>query len=139
MSTNLQRQHRKLQAMGAELIKLSFTTSDASGLRRSLSKFSGTLLMHATMEEEALYPSLLSHADPGIRRLAERLHSELGGLYSTWDTFMERWSETREIEAHPIRFRVELTRQLARLFGRMKKEDRELYPVVYRLDRAFDC
>lgn len=137
-AANLQRQHRKLQGMGLELIKLAARPSlDAAEVRRALARFSGTLRMHATMEEEVLYPDLLSSPDAEVKAVASRLHGELEGLYTRWDEFMERWRDAEAILAHPYRFRLDLTRVLTTLGRRMKKEDRQLYPLVARHDLTF--
>ena len=130
---NLQRQHRKLQAMAKELVSLAARPGlDPTDLRRSLARFSGALRMHATMEEEGLYPSLLESRDPEVRRVAERLYGDLGGLYAMWDEFVERWDESAAIERSPIRFRFDLGRVLFRLGMRMRREDEELYPMAFR-------
>ena len=132
--SNLQRQHRKLLAMGAELIKLSMKPfCDVKEVRRQLASFSGTLRVHAAMEEEGLYPQLLEAKDPQVRETAERLHAELSGLYRKWDEFMERWPTAAAIDAHTTRFRIQLAVVLATLERRMRREDAKLYPLVEQL------
>lgn len=136
-ANNLQRQHRKLQAMAAELIKtVGRPRPDVAEVRRLLARFSGTLRMHATMEDEVLYPSLLESDDPEVRRTAERLHRDVGGLYSMWDDFMLRWGGEEPIQRGLVRFRFDLGRVLFRLGMRMRREDKELYPLARRLQNA---
>lgn len=134
---NLQRQHKKLQAMAAELVSLAARPRpDVSLVRRALARFSGTLHMHATMEEEGLYPSLLDSRDPEVRRTAERLYRDLGGLYAMWDEFVARWDDPETIRKRPTRFRFDLGRVLLRLGMRMRREDRELYPMALRATKS---
>ncbi len=135
--SNLQRQHRKLLAMGADLIKLSMKPfCDAQEVRRRLASFSGTLRVHAAMEEEGLYPQLLHAADPQVRHAAQQLHDELSGLYRKWDEFMERWPNAAAIDARTTRFRIQLAVVLAALERRMRREDAKLYPLVQQLHGA---
>lgn len=104
----------------------------AEEVRRLLAQFSGTLRMHAAMEEEALYPELLASKDPEVRSIAQSLHADLDGLYGRWNEFMERWPDAETIAAKRFAFRVDLVRVLTTLGRRMKREDDELYPLVER-------
>lgn len=130
-TSGFRRQHRELQQLAAGLVRAALR-SDADGvrIRRKLSRFVGKLRVHAAMETEALYPSLLESSDAAVRRKAERLHEELGPLYGLVDDFMLRWDSAEEIEARRVRFRIELTRMIAKLGWRMMREDRELYPLA---------
>jgi hemerythrin-like domain-containing protein len=132
-AANLQRQHRKLEEMAGELVRLSMRPFlDPAEVRRSLASFSGTLRVHAAMEEEALYPELLASPDPEVRKITLGLHRELDGLYRRWDEFVERWKDADAIAKSTFTFRFDLARVLAVLARRMKREDRELYPLAER-------
>ncbi len=125
------RQHRELQRLANELGTAALTPGyDAERIAVALRRFIGKLRVHAAMETGALYPVLLEHDDPAIRGRAERLHEELGPLYALMEDFVERWQGAAEIDARRIRFRIELTRVLAKLGWRMMKENRELYPMA---------
>ena len=120
--------------MARDLTKLAMTPgADATGIQRELRRFVGKLRVHAAMESEVLYPSLLEHEDAGIRERAERLHEELAPLYSLVDGLVERWGSAEAIDERRIRFRIELTRCLAKLGWRMMKENRDLYPMADEL------
>lgn len=103
---------------------------DAARIQVSLRRFIGKLRVHAAMETAALYPTLLDHEDHDIRDHAERLHEELGPLYGLMEEFQERWASAELIDTRRIRFRLELARVLAKLGWRMRKENRELYPMA---------
>ncbi|MCB9597090.1 MAG: hemerythrin domain-containing protein [Sandaracinaceae bacterium] len=136
------RQHRELQKLAHELSKAAMTTHyDAERILVSLRRFIGKLRVHAAMETEALYPTLLHHEDGSVRQRAESLHQELGPLYGLMEEFVARWSSAEEIDARRIRFRIELARVLGKLAWRMMKENRELYPMadaeIRRADSTF--
>ena len=57
-------------------------------------------------------------------------HHEAAGVNDAFDTFIEKWPDGEEIDAHRIRFRIELVRMLSILGRRMIKENRQLYPMV---------
>jgi len=125
------RQHGELQGLAQKLLRLAVTPgTEARELRRLLAQFAGKLRVHAAMETEALYPVLLGSPDPVTRSKAERLHAELGSLYGTFDEFEARWDDAAAIDAHRIRFRIDLVRMMAILARRMVRENRELYPLA---------
>jgi len=125
------RQHRDLQKLAQELSRAALRPGhDAERIQVSLRRFIGKLRVHAAMETDALYPTLLTHSDASVRARAERLHDELGPLYGLMEEFIDRWPSAVEIDARRIRFRIELTRVLAKLGWRMMKENRELYPMA---------
>lgn len=125
------RQHRELQTLAAELIKLSLRPrAPGRELQRATARFAGKLKIHAAMETEALYPLLLEHEDPEIRARATELHGELGPLYGELDEFEKRWSTAEAIEERRFRYRLELARILQVLGRRMIRENRLLYPMA---------
>jgi len=130
-TSRFRRQHRDLSHKASELTKLAMTPgTDATVILRSLRRFIGALRVHSTMETEALYPVLLMHDDASIRDRASELYDELGPLYSLMEDFVLRWPDAPSIDARRIRFRIELTRVLAKLGWRMRKENKELYPMA---------
>ena len=125
------RQHGELQGLAQKLLLLAVTPGvEARELQRLLARFAGKLRVHAAMETEALYPTLLRSPDPKVRGKAEGLHAELGSLYGTFDEFEARWTDGAAIDAQRIRFRIDLVRVMAILARRMVKENRELYPLA---------
>jgi len=117
--------------MARNLTRLAMSPGmDPREVRRELSRFAGKLRVHATMENDALYPSLLASDDPEIRRRAGRLHAEVGTLYDAFDSFMDEWGDAGAIDRRRVRFRIELVRMLSVLGRRMVRENRELYPMA---------
>jgi hypothetical protein len=127
------RQHEELQQLGLEIAnKLSRKTivAGAADVRRLVARFAGKLTVHASMENEALYPRLLEHADPDVRARAHALFDEVGELYATFHAYTARWPTVASIHADPPGFVRETREILTRLAFRMVRENDELYPLV---------
>ncbi len=132
-----ERQHAELvslaKAVAAELDTRRLSV-DPSAARRALAAFTGKLRVHAAMEQDALYPRLLASENPDVAKKARELDAEVGTLYATFFTYLERWSSAESIKAAPEDFGRETMMQLHLLGQRMKREDRELYPLVDALE-----
>jgi hypothetical protein len=130
-TSNFRRQHEELQTLGTELYcKLDPATLDAVEMRRTLSRFAGKLMMHARMENDALYPRILHHADAGIAAQGRALYEDVKGIYSAFETFMHKWTPAGAIEADTVTFARECRRILRLLAMRMMRENDELYPLA---------
>lgn len=104
--------------------------ADPNPVRHLLARFKGKLEVHASMENEALYPRLLAHPDAGVRETADRLQDEVGGLYQSVGAYLQRWPTSQSISGNAHDFARETFDVLRALGKRMKREDRELYPLV---------
>jgi hypothetical protein len=127
------RQHEELKNLGVEIAsKLSRKTivEEAADVRRLVAQFAGKLTIHASMENEALYPRLFEHADPAVRARAKELFDEVGGLYATFHDYAARWPTVAAIQADGPGFVKETREILFRLALRMTRENDELYPLV---------
>src|SRR6202044_2034301 len=104
--------------------------TEAATVRRLVARFAGKLAVHASMENEALYPRLLDHADTEVRLRARALFDEVGTIYGSFDAYVARWPSASSIELAPSEF-VDQTRDLLnQLAVRMTRENNELYPLV---------
>jgi hypothetical protein len=126
---NFRRQHQDLAALAQE-IEGALQSAEPQQLRRLLGRFAGKLQVHAAMEEEALYPRLLSHTRSDVRDVAEKLHGELGGIYSLVGDFVVRWLESGAIEAQRELFVDDVAKVFNVLRLRLEAEERELYPLA---------
>jgi hypothetical protein len=127
------RQHEELQALGVEIAaKLSRKTivEEAANVRRLVAKFAGKLTVHASMENEALYPRLFEHSDPAVRARAIALFEEVGDLYAAFHEYSARWATVDAIQANGSGFVKETREILMRLAFRLTRENEELYPLV---------
>lgn len=130
------RQHHELIQLAKEVLNALDTRTlvvDPTPARRALAVFSGRLRVHAAMEQEALYPSLLGSDDPAVARKARELLDEVGGLYAEYFAHQQRWSDGQAIRAEPEAFCRDTMGLFARLRMRMKRENEELYPLADRL------
>lgn len=116
----------KLQA---ELVP-SRIEADPTAARRLLARFRGLLLVHAAMENDALYPSLLEHRDANVRARARALFDEVGTIYDGVREHGERWSTPERIQAGAALFVQETVALLKTLGKRMARENAELYPLA---------
>ena len=127
------RQHEELKNLGLEIAsKLSRRTiaDEAANVRRLVAQFTGKLTVHASMENEALYPRLFDHSDPAVRARARALFDEVGDLYAQFHAYAARWPTVAAIAADGAAFVKETREILFRLALRMTKENEELYPLV---------
>ena len=93
-------------------------------------QFAGKLSVHASMENDALYPRLLEHHDPTIRASARVLMDEVGALYEAFGEYARKWPTVVSIEADPRAFARDTREVLRVLAFRMMRENDELYPLV---------
>lgn len=129
-SDNGRRQHEELQAAAVELeTHAARADCDPVLLRRQLARFGGRLLVHATMEEEALYPRLLESGNPTLAALAQRLHDDVADVYVVVAEFVTRYTLDRAI-GDVAAFRTELAVVLERLRTRLTLENEQLYPAA---------
>lgn len=138
-TSRFEAQHKELSNLGKALLQLLDTrtlTEDAAPARRALATFSGRLRVHASMEQEALYPRLLESGDPQVVAKARALLGEVGALYEDFFGLMRRWAELPAIQGDPEGFAREVMAMLHKLNQRMRRENQELYPLVNALDKA---
>jgi hypothetical protein len=131
---NFRRQHDALltlsKEIGAHLADVDGVRANAVAVRKLMARFSGQLGVHATMENDALYPRLLAHDDDAVRARARAFLDEFGGIYAEYGVYAQRWLSADAIAARPADF-VKETRDMFRLLARrMVRENIELYPLV---------
>jgi hypothetical protein len=134
-SDRFRRQHEELGGLALEIedaITGPGFPANAREVRRMMARFKGKLVVHSTMENEALYPRLLEHADPDVRASAQRLFNELGGIYDAFALHHARWSTVELISIDPHTFVRHTQEVFARLRLRVERENDELYPLADR-------
>ncbi len=132
-----ERQHVELTALAKALVAELDTrklSADPLPARRALAAFSGKLRVHAAMEQNALYPRLLASPDPRVSLKARELELEVGALYETFFAYLDRFRSAEAIRADAEEFVRTTMMQLHLLGQRMKRENRELYPLVDALE-----
>jgi hypothetical protein len=101
-------------------------------LRRELVS---TLLAHLKLEDWALYPRLMQSDQPEIARAGETFKDEMGGLAPAFLAYSEKWSAD-SISADWPGYCADTRGILEALTNRLMRENRELLPLLDRLDRA---
>jgi len=101
-------------------------------LRRELSS---TLIAHLKAEDWVLYPRLLASEDAAVAATAAAFSEEMGGLAAAYVAYTDKWSATA-IAADWAGYRADSRGIIDALTNRITRENRELYPLLDRLDRA---
>lgn len=103
-----------------------------NNIRRELAS---TLNAHLKTEDWALYPRLMECGDPRIAATAKKFSDEMGGLAAAFGVYSMRW-DAMSIEVNWSGFCSETRDIAAALTARITRENRELYPLIDRIDRA---
>ena len=101
-------------------------------LRRALSS---TLIAHLKAEDWVLYPRLLASGDAAIAAVAAAFNEEMGGLANAYVAHTDMWSATAIAEDW-AGYCTATRGIIDALTNRITRENRELYPLLDRLDRA---
>lgn len=101
-------------------------------LRRELTS---TLIAHLKLEDWALYPRLIESGDSAISDAGREFQDEMGGLAPAFVAYCDKWSATA-IEADWNGYCSDTAAILDALENRLLRENRELLPLLERLDRA---
>lgn len=105
---------------------------DLFDVRRRLS---GLLIAHLKAEDWVLYPPLLSSGDAQVAATAKQFVDEMGGLAQAYTVFSERW-DALSIESNWAGYRKEARGIIEALTNRIVRENRELYPLLEKVQRA---
>ena len=105
---------------------------DLFSLRKRLTT---RLIAHLKAEDWLLYPPLLESKDPQIAAVAREFVDEMGGLAAAFNTYIEKWDALRITSEWPA-YQAETRGIIEALRTRITRENRELYPLIEKLDRA---
>ena len=98
-------------------------------------KLSGVLIAHLKAEDWVLYPPLLACNDPEIAATAKQFVEEMGGLAQAYSVFNERW-DALTIDSDWDGYRKAAGGIIDALTNRIIRENRDLYPLLERVQRA---
>lgn len=99
------------------------------------SELASTLIGHVKTEDWVLYPRLLTSTDERIAATARAFSDEMGGLAAAFAAYSERWT-AGAIAADWPAYCEESRAIIEALTNRIMRENRELYPLLDKLDRA---
>ena len=101
-------------------------------LRRELSS---TLIAHLKAEDWVLYPRLLTAKDAKVAATASAFIDEMGGLAAAFAAYNDKWPAPA-IHADWAGYCEHSRVIIDALTCRITRENRELYPLLERLDHA---
>jgi hypothetical protein len=101
-------------------------------LRRRLSS---TLIAHLKSEDWVLYPRLLASSDPEIAATGRAFNAEMGGLAAAFVAYTDKWSAAA-IDSDWAGYCADSRQIIDALTNRILRENRELLPLLDRLDAA---
>lgn len=104
--------------------------TDAGAVRRLLAQLTGMVSVHLAMEDNSLYPTMLTHRDARLKTAAQRFQQEMGGIKSAFESYTKKWASATAIQANPDEF-IKETRSLFDVLGkRIARENSELYSLL---------
>ncbi|MEO7655146.1 MAG: hemerythrin domain-containing protein [Sphingomicrobium sp.] len=98
-------------------------------------ELAATLIGHLKAEDWALYPRLMASGDAQIAATAKAFSDEMGGLAAAFEVYTQRWNAL-SIQGNWHGFCLETKDIIAALTSRITRENRDLYPLIDRLDKA---
>jgi hemerythrin-like domain-containing protein len=133
----LRRDHAELARMFRQLERIIGLPQAPSQLelfelRRSLMQ---TLIGHLKLEDWALYPRLIDSGDEEISARGRFFKEEMGGLAPAFLAYCEKWT-ANSIAADWPNYCSDTRGLLDALIDHLTRENRELLPLLERLDRA---
>ena len=133
----LRREHAELVEMVSDLSAIIARPApppqtDLFEIRR---KLTANLIAHLKAEDWVLYPRLLNSSDPEIARVARAFCEEMGGLANAYSVYAEQWG-ANAIHDDWAGYCGATRGIIEALTNRIMRENRELYPLAERLDRA---
>jgi len=94
-----------------------------------------TLIGHLKLEDWALYPRLIDSGDHEISARGDAFKQEMGGLAPAFIAYCDKWTAST-IPLDWAGYCSDTRGLLDALTDRLMREDRELLPLLERLDRA---
>ena len=107
----------------------------ASELFKLRHELSSTLIAHLKAEDWVLYPRLLASAQGKIAETARAFSDEMGGLAAAYTGYADKWT-ANSIEQDWRGYCDETAGIIEALTNRIRRENRELYPLLEALDKA---
>lgn len=94
-----------------------------------------TLIGHLKLEDWALYPRLIDSGDADISAKGQQFKEEMGGLAPAFVAYCDKWTAST-IASDWAGYCSETRGLLDALTDRLTRENRELLPLLERIDRA---
>lgn len=128
----LKAQHRLLLDRASELGGLAArirTREDALEADHVIERIDILLVHHLRLEDDWLYPTLMTAEDPDTRTFATDSFEEMGGILGAWMAYRKQWNADT-IQAQADRFALATAGILEALALRISREEGHLYPAI---------
>ena len=102
---------------------------DAQGIVMNLAKLAGTINLHLSMEDQSLYPAMISSKNPQVKQAAEKFIKEMSGIAQAFTSYYKKWN-AQTIQGTPDAFIKETKGIFTALGDRIRREEAELYPLA---------
>jgi hemerythrin-like domain-containing protein len=135
-TTTYREQHQELVGVVGQLSALldpAQLAKDAQLVRSVLIHLAGKLNLHLAMEDKALYPQLLKHADPAVQAKAKAFIDEMGGIKEAFGDYLKRYPNSQTIQGAAEAFVSDTQGLIKVLAKRIQAEDSDLYAMVDQL------
>lgn len=133
--TRLREEHRQLATIAGRLSRVIAQDAPpaANELYALRQELASALIRHLKAEDWVLYPQLLASSDKRVSQTARSFSDEMGGLAKAFRDHLERWGAFA-IEGNWNGYRREMAEILEAMAQRIKRENRDLYPLFEALD-----
>lgn len=136
-SQNFTRQHDDLLIIVADISKYLNShisvTENASEISNLMAKFSGKLKVHLAMEDQSLYPSMMSSDDKETSETSNRFSREMGDLSAIFQSYMMSYRTSKEIRNKPEVFLSDTKKLFKALGDRIDRENTILFPLFDKM------
>lgn len=135
--TRLREDHVKLARMFLQLERVIDRSEPPSRIElfQLRHELMTTLVAHLKLEDWALYPRLIDSGDEEISASGQRFKEEMGGLAPAFVAYCDKWTAST-IPSDWATYCSETRGLLDALNDRLRRENRDLLPLLERLDRA---
>lgn len=129
----LQSQHREITARLASLMQaVEAEAPHLAEIVLRLQDLDRKLAFHLQCEDMLLYPYAVRSPDASLAQRAKAMMQDMSHVSKKFQVFMTRWSSAHELAQHFSQFQHELHNFVQQLNERIRCEDHELYPHMYR-------
>ena len=105
-------------------------TDNAAAIAAQVIKMSSIVKLHLSIEDRFLYPALQEANNPRLAMLGKQYQHDMTHIAEAYGEFARTWNDAGHVAADPEGFRAAANRVLKVLFDRMRREDRDFYPMI---------
>ena len=128
--STLMAEHDRLVAHGVAL-ETAIDGGDGAAIHQAFATLCAELVAHLVKEDSMIYPRLIAGDDAETSAAAREVIDEFRDLTADFRALIG-WATRDAIMAEPARFADEARDLLARLRGRVRRENELLYPQALR-------